>query len=59
MLRSAPRFAAWCAADPGSMSSSTHAHGSRLCGAPPKRRCTASGTRHRAVERISKGTGAA
>jgi len=56
MLRSAPRFAAWCAADPGSMSSSTHAHGSRLCGAPPKRRCTASGTR---TEPIPKGTRAA
>jgi len=32
----------WYAADPGSTSS---ARGSRLCGAPSKGRCTASGTR--------------
>src|SRR6266851_10357926 len=36
-------LAAWCAADPGSICLT--ASGSRLCGAPPKRRCAASGTR--------------
>src|SRR3981081_2874628 len=35
-------LAAWCAADPGSNANKS---GSRICGAPPKRRCTASGTR--------------
>jgi len=44
MLRSAPPFAAWCAADPGSIAGHEK-FGSRLCGAASKRRCTASGTR--------------
>jgi len=43
MLRSAPLFAAWCAADPGSV---VPGGGSRLCGAA-QGRCTASGTRDR------------
>jgi hypothetical protein len=41
MLRSAPPFAAWCAADPGPKAC---IDGSRLCGAAQKR-CIASGTR--------------
>src|SRR5712691_10068691 len=40
-LRAARAQAPRCAADPGPIVS----HGSWLCGAPPKRRCTASGTR--------------